>query len=99
MLQIAEVNDNMTQFKQVPASLVFQAQPLEDIELVSPESLFEDFEGDDSDSEITLSSPDDLFAKIDKTEIKLKSPEELWGKVKSDRLNRNNSEKNRKTVK
>ncbi|RYX94940.1 hypothetical protein EON78_05960 [bacterium] len=89
----------MTQFKQVPASLVFQAQPLEDIELVSPESLFEDFENDNSETDITLSSPDELFANIDKTEIKLKSPEELWGKVKSDRLNRNNSARNRKPLK
>ncbi len=83
----------MTTHKQVPKSLVLQAQPLEDIELISPESLFENFTNNEPD--IILSSPDDLFAKIETQEVKLKSPEELFAKINKNNP-KNQVNKNRK---
>ena len=85
----------MTTHKQVPKSLVFKAQPLEDTELISPESLFEGF--DQNQPDIILSSPDELFSQIDTKEIKLKSPDELFGKINKNKSNDKNQEnKNRK---
>lgn len=88
----------MTKHRQVPKSLVFQAQDFDDIDLISPESLFENFENDDS-SVVHLSSPEELFANIKVKEIKLKSPEELWGKADKPTNNKTQANRNKKQIK
>ncbi|MBC7473311.1 MAG: hypothetical protein H7263_03395 [Candidatus Sericytochromatia bacterium] len=85
----------MTKNKQVPKTLIFENTSFDDIDLISPESLFENFEND-QENIVYLSSPEELFAKIGKIkEVKLKSPEELWGN-KLNKNTKNNSSKNGK---
>lgn len=88
----------MTNYRQVPKTLVFQAEDFDDVDLISPESLFENFVNDDS-SVVYLSSPEQLFANTSAKEIKLKSPEELWGVKKSKPVNKSSSARNKKQAK